>query len=337
MTNKGNKLAKLKDKRLLLLIAIIIAFWLASFRIPVSDLFLLIRFGIKGTTPIALAAVGEVLNERGGLFNIGLEGIMLLGAFLSVFMAELTGSWLIGTLSGIILGAFISLIFSIIATYGKGNQLITGIGINIFAGGFAAFYIWKIWQPGHHMLSSEKLMIPGISTPIGSISWIFFIAIGMGILIYFVLHKTRFGMRVRAAGNNPFVADVSGIDVYKIRVKACVIGGALAGLAGAYISLGWLGMVTDGMPAGRGFIALATVVFSGLNPLTALAGAGIFGFFDGLSDWLLSVSWAKPLMMHGGNYFFHALPYLIVLIVLAVFIGKRRFPKAIGKPYLREK
>lgn len=336
MLRKKNILNILVDKKFLVIVAIASAFGLASLWVTTGNLVLLVQMGLHGMVPIGLAAVGEVLNEKGGLFNIGIEGIILTSAFTSIYAAEIAKSWAAGLLVGMATGALISFIFSIIATYGRGNQLIAGIGINTFAAGFVAFYVWQIWQPGHHLLSSSGLAVPDISTPFGTFSWMIPVTIGIGILIYLILNKTRFGMRVRAAGNNPFVTDVSGINVYRLRIMACVVGGALAGLAGAYMSLDWLGMITTELVAGRGFIALATVVFSGLNPLLALAGAGLFGFFDGFSLWLRNVPWAKSLMAHGGRYFFMMLPYLIVLIVLAVFIGKRRFPKAIGKPYRRE-
>lgn len=336
MLNNKNILNFLLNRKFLGIVAIVLAFGLASLRVSTGNLQLLIQMGLHGMVPIGLAGVGEVLNEKGGLFNIGLEGIMLTSAFSSIYVTEITKSWVVGILVGMATGAAISFIFSIIATYGKGNQLIAGIGVNTFATGFVAFYIWQIWQPGHHMISSDKLTVPDITTPFGTYSWMILVTIGAGILIYFILNKTRFGMRVRAAGNNPFVADVSGVNVYRIRIMACVIGGTLAGLAGAYMSLDWFGQITNDMLAGRGFIALATVVFSGLHPLLALGGAGLFGFFDGFSLWLMNVPWAKPLMRHGGQYFFMALPYVIVLLVLAIFIGRRRFPKAIGKPYRRE-
>lgn len=323
-----------RRKKLIVGLALpIILLFIGIIKLPTADV---IRLGFKGmrmAAPIGLVAVGEVLNEKGGLFNIGLEGLLLMSAFASVFVGELTGSWIGGLVGGIATGAFISLIFALITTYGKGNQMIAGVGINMFAGGFIAYFIWQLWTPGQHL---TDISLPRIGTQWGQFSWMFLVAIGLAIFVYFLLHETKFGVRVRSVGHNPFVADASGVDVYKMRIIACVFGGALAGLAGSHLALGWVGGVTKEIASGRGFIALACVVFSGLRPMLALGAATIFGFADGISLWMRTVPWAKPLMGHGGQYFFYMLPYVIVLLTLIFAKVEGRFPKSLGQPYHRE-
>lgn len=323
------------SKRFLIIIGIVLALTLAYLILPSGALLFLIIVSFHGMVPLALTAEGEVLNEKGGLFNIGLEGILLITAFAAVFAAELTGSWIIGVIAGVGLGALISFIFGVLATYGKGDQVILGVGINMFASGIIAYGIWQIWRPGYHTISSSSLRIPGIMTPWGKVSWMIFVAIGMCFVIYYILNRTRFGVWIRAAGENAFVTDTRGIDVYKVRIIACTIGGALAGLAGAYLSLDWTGMITKGLPAGRGFIALACVVFGGIDPILAFGGAILFGFFDGLSVWLQNSVWVASMMKGGTPFFVKMIPYLVTLSVVAIFVGKRRFPKEIGEPYRR--
>lgn len=329
-------LGVIRNKRLLIILCIILVFIVLSFKINPRGLAYLALLGLQGMVPIALAAIGEVFNERGGLCNIGIEGTMLLSSFVSIYLAEVSKSWLVGVLGGMGTGMLISGIFGITATYGKGDQLIAGIGVNILALGFVAYYLMEIWHtPGYHLLTSSNLKIPAISTPLTPLSWIVFVTIGVSFAVNFVLNDTRFGMRVKATGYNPFIADVSGINVYKIRTIACIIGGALAGLGGAYMSLGWLGLSAKDLIKGRGFIALACVVFSGLDPILALEAAYLFGLFDVISLWLQSAPWAEVLMARGGRFLCLVLPYVAVLITLTVLRGERRFSKMIGEPYER--
>jgi len=290
---------------------------------------LLLFSALHAMVPITLTAVGEVIGETGGLFNIGLEGILLLTAFMGVLAANAYGP-VVGLLIGMGVGAAIGLIFSVINTYWKGNQMITGIGINLFALGFVAFGLIMLGAPGFRAVSSAG-RLPPIQTPVGSLSPIIFIALGMPFLAHWFLNRTRAGLILKAAGENPEAADVAGIRVNLVRLLATTFGGMLAGLAGAYISVSWIGSVTKEISAGRGFIALATVVFSGLNPLLALVGGLVFGFFDSLATWLSNL---PGLVVY--TYFVYMIPYVVTLFVVAGVIGRVRFPKALGSPYRRE-
>jgi simple sugar transport system permease protein len=159
------------------------------------------------------------------------------------------------------------------------------------------------------------------------------VTVALAIAVYWLLYRTQLGIRIRAVGENPAAADVAGIRVNALRLGTAVAAGLLAGLAGAYLSVDWFGAVTKEITAGRGFIALATVVFSGLNPLLALLGGFIFGFFDGLATWVATYPGIKKLIPW---QFVAMAPYVVTLLVVAGAIGRARFPKALGIPYLRE-
>ena len=292
-----------------------------------------INAGLYAMVPLALCAIGEVFNEKAGIVNIGLEGIMLLASFMAVVCAEFLGGWITGVIAGVLTGALIGLIHGVISIYGKGDQIISGVGINIFAVGFVAFGIMIVWgTPGARPIEWE-LNIPFIPSPLGHLSPLVIVAILLAILMHFVLHHTVLGLRVKAAGENPEAVDVAGINIETVRLFACVVGGAFAGLAGAYLSIGWLGHVSKMISAGRGFIALACVVFSGLEPLLALAAALIFGFCDGLRWWVAITPGVKEVVPF---YFVLMTPYIVTLAVISIAIGRKRFPKASGIPYRRE-
>ena len=285
---------------------------------------------LHAMVPITLTAVGEVVGETAGLFNIGLEGILLLSAFTGALGAESAGP-VMGLLIGMGTGAIVGLIFSVINTYWKGNQMITGIGINLFAMGFVAFGLIVLGSPGFHAVPSES-RLPVIHTPVGSLSPIIFVALVFPFVVHWFLNRTRAGLILKAVGENPEAADVAGINVDLTRLLATTFGGVLAGLAGAYMSVSWIGSVTKGISAGRGFIALATVVFSGLNPLLALLGGFIFGFFESLATWIQNLAGSKTIPWQ----FVAMIPYVVTLLVVAGVIGRVRFPKALGEPYKRE-
>ena len=286
---------------------------------------------LHAMVPITLTAAGEVVGERAGLFNIGLEGILLLSAFTGALGAE-AGGWPVGLLVGIGTGATVGLFFGLINAYWKGDQLITGVGINLFALGFVAFGLQALGTPGFHGVP-RAAQVPNIPTPVGGLSPIVFVALAMPFAIHWFLNRTRAGLWVRAVGENPEAADVAGVPVELVRLLATTFGAALAGLAGAYMSISWMGSVTKEMAAGRGFIALATVVFSGLRPLLTLAGGFIFGFFDSLATWIANIPGVKEAVPW---QFVSTIPYIVTLLVVTGVIGRVRFPKALGVPYRRE-
>jgi len=297
----------------------------------------LLETGLLAMTPLALAAVGECLNEQAGTVNVGMEGIFLITAVLGVYWAEIFNSGLYGLLLGAVMGGFIGLVFGIICVYGKANQVIAGMGLNIMALGLGPYLLMSIWAfPGIHIFP-RGLMFPPITFtfPGGyfSISPVTVAAIVIAALAYLLLHRTLLGIRIRAAGENPIAVDVAGVSVGRIRLVMCVIGGALAGLGGAFMPLAWFGGVVKEISAGRGFIALAAVVFAGLDPILALVAAFIFGFSEGVAYTVVVSPGVKEIVPF---YFVQMMPYAVTLLVLVAAIGGKKFPRALGRPYLRE-
>ena len=294
-----------------------------------NDILSLLRISLHAMVPITLTAVGEIIGETAGLFNIGLEGALLLSAFAGAIGAEFGGP-LVGLFVGMVAGAGLGLLFSVINTYWKGTQMITGIGINLFAVGIVAFGLIKLGAPGFHDVP-KAAELAKLQTPIGAVSPMIFVALIVPFIAYWFLKRTRAGLILKAVGEAPEAADVAGININLVRLLATTFGGALAGLGGAYMSVCWIGSVTKDISAGRGFIALATVVFSGLNPLLALLGGFIFGFFQSLATWIKTLP-SKPIPWQ----FVEMLPYIVTLLVVSGVIGRVRFPKALGQPYKRE-
>ena len=287
---------------------------------------------LHAMVPITLAAIGETIEESAGLFNIGLEGILLFGALAGALGAQASGSALVGLFTGMGVGALIGLVFGTISTSLRGSQLISGVGINLLALGFVALMLSVMGAPGFHSVARE-VQVPLIPLGIGNLSPLVPITVAVAIGVWWLLRRTQLGIWIRAVGENPAAADVAGIRVNRVRLGAAVAAGVLAGLAGAYLSIDWFGAVTKEITAGRGFIALAIVVFSGLNPLLALLGGFIFGFFDGLATWVATYPGIKDIIPW---QFVAMTPYVVTLAVVAGMIGRVRFPSALGVPYMRE-
>jgi simple sugar transport system permease protein len=297
----------------------------------------LIQTGLLAMTPLALAAVGECLNEQAGTVNVGIEGIFLITAVAGVYWAEIFNSSLMGLLFGALTGALIGLVLGLVCIYGKGDQVIAGMGLNILALGLGPYLLMSIWAfPGIHIFSLNLFLPPiQVATSSGpfSISPITLAAVVMALLVYVLLNRTLLGVKVKATGENPIAVDVAGVNVAHVRLLMCVLAAALAGLGGAFMPLGWFGGVVKDISAGRGFIALAAVVFAGLDPILALAASFIFGFSEGLAFTVVVAPGIKDIVPF---YFVQTMPYVVTLFVLTAAIGRKRFPKALGKPYVRE-
>jgi ABC-type uncharacterized transport system permease subunit len=293
----------------------------------------ILESGLLAMTPLALTAVGEVVNEKSGLVDIGLEGMLLISAVIGLAGAEFFNNGYAGLLVGVVSGAIIGLVFGILSIYGRADQIITGIGINVFALGFIPYMFMVLWaMPGLRILP-VKLHVPAFSTPLISIHIVTILAIVIAFFSYYILNKTPLGLRIKAAGEQPTALDVAGVRLDRIRLFAAIFGGALCGLGGAFMSIGWFGSAVKEISAGRGFIALACVVFSGLEPLLALVGAFIFGLAGGFASSIAVTPGIKEVVPF---YFVNMIPYITTLIVVALAIGKKRFPKESGKPYRRE-
>jgi simple sugar transport system permease protein len=328
-------LLRLKGERGFWLLITLILIVLAVFGIEKADLkpISLLEAALLAMTPLALTAVGECVNEKAGVVNIGLEGILLITSVVGVWGAELFENGIMGLLVGMFGGAFIGFLFGLVSVYGRADQVVAGMGINIFALGSVPYLLMAIWAfPGIHLFPRE-LMVRPMYTFFGRLSPVTIAAIVITILAHILLHKTVFGFRIRAAGEKPEAADVAGVRVDLVRILTSTLGGALCGLGGAFMPLAWFGGIVKEISAGRGFIALACVVFAGLEPLLALAAAFIFGFAEGFAYAVAVTPGVKEVIPF---YFVNMIPYVTTLLVVALFIGRRRFPAAIGQPYTRE-
>ena len=219
-----------------------------------NDILALLRISLHAMVPITLTAIGEVIGQTAGLFNIGLEGTLLISAFAGALGAK-AGGPAVGLLVGMGVGGIIGFIFSVISTYWKGTQMVTGIGINLFAMGFVAFGLIQLGAPGFHDVP-KPVELAKWRTPMGAMSPMILVALIMPFVIYWFLKRTRAGLMLKAAGESPEAADVAGINVNRTRLLATTFGGVLAGLGGAYMSVAWMGLITKEFSAGRGFISL---------------------------------------------------------------------------------
>ncbi|RLF80106.1 ABC transporter permease, partial [Thermococci archaeon] len=231
---------------------------------------------LTAMVPLVLTSVGATVSERAGVVNIGYEGILLMSAFFGAMFAEISGSPWIGLIGGAFIGMLLGMLHGFITVYLKGDHVIPGIGVNLLALGVVAFGIPAYWgTAGQHQVPSNFRIAPIIKTAYGSLSPMVLITIVIVVLTHWVLFRTPLGLRIRSVGENPEAADALGINVERYRFLATVYGATLAGLGGAFMSVDWLGTVTKQLSAGRGFIALANMVFSGWNPLRALLGGFI--------------------------------------------------------------
>jgi ABC-type uncharacterized transport system permease subunit len=278
----------------------------------------LVALTLVKATPLIYAALGGVLSERSGVVNIGLEGILVAGAFTSVTVSAATGNPLLGACTGILAGALLAAILAFAATRLGVDQIVAGTGLNIVALGAAAYGLVVIFgQPG------ASPGVPNLGAR-GSTALIV-LAFALTGALWLFLFRTPWGLRVRACGENPHAAAAAGINPRTTRFWSVVAGGAIAALGGVYLSLAELNLYSDGMTAGRGYIALAAVIFGRWNPLGALGAAVFFGFFSALQYTLQRTGVPSELMQ--------ALPYLAALVALAGFAGRVRAPAADGVPY----
>ena len=282
--------------------------------------FALLVLTLIKATPLIYASLGGVLSERSGVVNIRLEGMLAAGAFFGVVGSYASGSAIVGAICGVLAATLLAALFAFVVTRFALDQIVTGTGINIAAIGAAAYGLVIVFgQPGasHEVAALGR---PGETVLIA-------LALVLALVLQLVIDRTPWGLRVRACGENPAAAAAAGIDPLRTRFIAVTIGGAIAGLGGVFLSLGELDLYSDGMTAGRGFIALAAVIFGRWNPLGALGASLFFGFFAALQYTLQRSGVPSELMQ--------ALPYLAALVALAGFAGGVRAPAADGVPYTK--
>ncbi|MBC7473035.1 MAG: ABC transporter permease [Candidatus Sericytochromatia bacterium] len=290
---------------------------------------------IRISVPYVLAAMGGVFSERSGVTNIALEGIILNGAFGSVLGTYLTGSPLYGALAGVIAGMLTALLHAVISIRFRADQIISGVAINLLSVGLTKFFLKIFFDSSSNSSRVEGIKVFQILPPGNGFSDMINQLVGNPMIMltlfivvfsHIIIFKTVFGLRLRAVGEHPEAADTLGIRVNVMRYVCVIISGALAGLAGV-----WLGLdqhqFTDGMSNGRGFIAIAAVIFGKWNPYGAALACLLFGGSEALQITLQSSGSNIP------TQFIQMIPYLLTMIALAGFIGKSTSPAALGKAY----
>jgi simple sugar transport system permease protein len=312
---------------------------------------------IRLATPLLLACLAGLWSERAGIFDIGLEGKILAAAFFSAAVAYTSGNVWIGLLAGIAASMALSGVHGVASITFRGNQLISGVAINFLAAGLTVVVAQTWFQQGGRtpQLPPEarfsNIELPGAVTRIRDIaqqgpfgqfyselisghSIIVYMALVIVPLTWWVLYRTRFGLRLRAVGENPAAVDTAGISVVGLRFAAVAICGVLCGLAGAYLATALnAGFVKD-MSAGRGFIALAALIFAKWRPWYALSACLLFGFFDAVGNRFQNIQLGEFVVP---VQFMQALPYILVVIVLAGLVGRAIPPRAGGEPYVKER
>jgi len=281
---------------------------------------------IRVSTPLILAALGGLFSERSGVINIALEGMMLAGAFAAAAVTHAVGNPFVGVLAGMAAGSLIALIHAVACIQYKADQVVTGTAINILMIGMPAFLsgAFFISSGSTPQIPKENLIS---LTPMA----IAFVLILITLATWYVLYKTPFGLRLRSVGENPEAADAAGIRVARMRYAGVLLSGVLAGVAGAYVSIGQSSLFTRNMTSGRGFIALAALIFGKWRPVQTMLACLLFGLTDALTIQMQGVFKDIPVQ------FIHMVPYLLTIIVLAGFIGSSRPPKALGIPYQKER
>jgi simple sugar transport system permease protein len=309
---------------------------------------------LRLSTPLLLACLAGLYSERAGVFDIGLEGKMLAAAFAAAAVAAVYGSMWLGLLAGMAVSLGTTLLQGVAAITLRGNQLIAAVAINMLAAGLTTF-LGQTWfgqggrtpalgpngrfapieLPFVAELSGIPILGPLYVEVISGHYLLVYIAFIMVPVTWFVLFRTRFGLRLRAVGENPKAVDTAGISVTRMRYQAIIITGLLAGIAGAYFSIAQGSGFGNNMTAGKGYIALAALIFAKWKPVPAMFTCLLFGFLDALQIRLQSVR--LPVIGDVPVQAIQALPYVLTVILLAGFIGKAVGPKAGGVPYVKER
>lgn len=296
---------------------------------------------LRFATPLAFAAMGGIFSERSGVVNIGLEGMMLTGAFFGIWGAVWSGSWVVGLLMAMLFGGVLALIHAFFSIHLRADQIVSGFAVNFLALGLTGYLYSSIYPAG---IPSGISRVPNVKLgflddiPVigeflgdvfGSLNLLVWIMFGIVILAYVVLFKTPIGLRIRSVGEHPQAADTVGISVYGVRYAAVVASGVLAAMGGAFLSIGFVGSFAENMTSGRGYIALAAVIFGKWRPGWAFAACLLFGFGFAL---------AIPLQREAdvSENLISTLPYVLTLVALVGLIGRSIPPAAVGRPYVKQ-
>jgi ABC-type uncharacterized transport system permease subunit len=297
---------------------------------------------LRYATPLIFASLGGLFSERSGVVNIGLEGMMLTGAFFAIWGSDVTGVWPLGLAIGILMGGAMGLIHAVFSISLRADQIVSGTAVNFLALGLTTYLFIKLY--GEEGTPTDISTVPDVSLrfldeiPLvgdflfdvfGRLDLMIWVALGLVVAVWIAVFKTPIGLRIRSVGEHPRAADTVGINVYAIRYGAVTLSGMLAAAGGAYISLGFVNSFSDNLTAGRGFIALAALIFGNWRPFGAAAACLLFGFSSALSDFLQEYSTSISVL-------FEALPYVLTLVAVAGIIGRSIPPAAVGRPYIKQ-
>jgi general nucleoside transport system permease protein len=326
------------------ILAIVGAIWLQGVQEATLENILtagLLASTLRFATPLAFAAMGGIFSERSGVVNIGLEGMMLMGAFFGIWGSIWSGTWVVGILMAMLFGGLLALVHAFFCIHLRADQIVSGFAVNLMALGLTGYLFSSIYSSGipsgvsrvPNMTLGWLDSIPGVGNFLagvfGDLNLLVWIMFGVVIASYVVLFKTPIGLRIRSVGEHPRAADTVGISVYGVRYAAVTLSGVLAALGGAFLSIGFTGTFAENMTSGRGFIALAAVILGKWRPGWAFAATLLFGFGFALSIPLQREADISASVIS-------TLPYVLTLIALVGVIGRSIPPAAVGRPYVKQ-
>jgi len=309
---------------------------------------------VRLSIPLLFTALAGLFSERAGIFDIGLEGKMLAAAFASAVAAYLTGSAWLGLLAGIGVSIAFSLVHGFASITNRGNQIVSGVALNFVAIGLTVV-LGQAWfgqggrtpqvsgegrfspiiLPGADAMREVPIIGPLYANVLSGNNILTYMAFAAVPLAWWVLFRTRFGLRLRAVGENPGAVDTAGISVAWMRYRAVIVAGFLCGFAGTYLAIAQSAAFINNMSAGKGYIALAALIFAKWRPVPVMLACLLFGFLDAVANFMQGKS--VPLIGEVPVQIFQALPYILTCVLLAGFIGVARAPKAGGVPYVKER
>jgi general nucleoside transport system permease protein len=297
-------------------------------------------------TPLTFAAMGGLYSERSGVVNIGLEGMMLTGCFFGIWGADRTGNWILGLLIAMAAGGLLALLYAFFAINLRADQIVGGTAINFLALGITGYLFIDIYGSNGTPDLSSGSWLSGQSIPdirifagssnffaqaFGDLNLMIWLAFLLLIVTYLVVFRTAIGLRLRSVGEHPRAADTVGISVFRTRYAAVTLSGMLSAMGGAYLSIGFVHSFNQNMTEGRGFIALAALIFGKWRPFGAFGAALLFGFSSALAQRLGTIpAWSSYAVL------FQTLPYVLTLIAVAGVIGRSIPPAAVGRPYTKQ-
>ena len=307
----------------------------------IKDLGLLINAMLIATPPLLLAALGSCFSERSGVVNIGIEGMMTIGAFIGAVAAYYSGNGWLGFSCGGLAGAAFGVLHAVACVTFGADQTISGTAINFIAPGLAVFLCKAMFEnssdsPALDTASKLPKMFNGVF-PAGSFGYnvlstysAAYLSFVVVLVVWFVFYKTRFGMRLRAVGEHPQACETLGINVFRIRYICVILSGFLSGLGGAYVTLATVSQFRPSVIVGQGFIAISAVIFGKFKPQGTFKACLLFGFCNGVKSLLGASNVVSP-------YLISMIPYVVTILALVFFVGNSRVPAANGKPYVKSK